>query len=83
MGASIMASATPAASAPPRCTAAREARSMQALRRDAAGSPGAEMVSEAHDLSPWCWHGEGQGKDTCSRPPLHGRGRLFCLGAAA
>src|SRR5215510_11021030 len=56
---SIMASSTPAASAPRHSTAALEARSLRGLRRDAEGSQGAETVSEAHHLLPRCSHGRG------------------------
>src|SRR5262249_8942361 len=47
---SIMASATPAASAPRHSTSALEARSMRGLQRDAEGSHVAETVSEANAL---------------------------------
>src|SRR5262245_35534349 len=49
--ASIMASATPAASAPRHSPAALEARSLRGLRCDAEGSQVAETVSEAGDCA--------------------------------
>jgi hypothetical protein len=60
--ASIMASATPATSAPCHSTAAREASSLRGLRREAEGSHVAETVSEAHALPPRLSHRRREGR---------------------
>src|SRR5262245_45337231 len=60
--ASIMASATPAASTSRHSTSALEVRSLRGLRCDAEGSQVAETVSEAHDLPPRFSHGSGDGR---------------------
>jgi hypothetical protein len=60
--ASIMASATSAASAPRHSTVALGARSLRGRRRDAEGSQVAETVSEAHDLPLRFSHGRHDGR---------------------
>jgi len=71
-----------AVSGPRPHTAAPEARHVQGLRRDAAGSPGlrrsARPMSSTLDFRM-----VRSNKYTCSGPCPHRRGGLFCLGASA